>query len=271
MARGASVSVVEASGLRIAYREAGSGLCSVFIHGALGSSLSWIYQLREAERMGVRALALDLPGHGGSEDLGLEQVRIEDYASVVADFIQALGLERPLVVGHSMGGAIALSLAVDRPGLVGALVLANTGARLKVAREIIEGIERDYEGAVVRVIAPLAFSPSAPRGLVEESIREMLRVPRHVALRNFKACSIFDARGRLGEVRAPTLIVAGSEDRLTPVKWAARLHEGIAGSELRVIAGAGHATMLERHREFNEALLSLINKCAGPAGPSPLP
>lgn len=261
MARGPASGVVEASGLRIAYREAGSGPCSVFIHGALGSSLSWIYQLREAERIGVRALALDLPGHGGSEDLGLEQVRIEDYASVVRGFIQALGLERPLVVGHSMGGAVALSLAIDHPDLVGALVLANTGARLRVAREIIEGLERDYEGAVVGTIAPLAFAPGAPRQLVEESIKEMLRVPKRVALRNFKACSLFDVRGRLSEVRAPALIVAGSEDRLTPVKWAAYLHEGIAGSELRVIEGAGHAAMLERHREFNEALLSFVSRC----------
>lgn len=255
-------STVEASGLRLAYRAAGSGPCCVLVHGALGSSLSWIYQLREAGRLGLRALALDLPGHGDSQDVPSGEVRIEDYATIVGDFIRSLGLERPVVVGHSMGGAIALHLALAEPALVGGLVLAHTGARLRVAREIMEGLERDYEEAVSKVIAPLAFSPSTPKWLVEASIREMLKVPQRVALRNFRACDQFDLRGRLGEIAAPTLIVAGGDDRLTPVKWAAYLHENIRGSELRVIEGAGHASMLERPREFNEALQGFINRWA---------
>ncbi|MCX8204616.1 MAG: alpha/beta hydrolase [Candidatus Nezhaarchaeota archaeon] len=250
---------VEVSGLRLTYREAGVGPCSVLVHGALGSSFSWIYQLREAGRLGVRAVALDLPGHGGSQDLH-GQACIEDYAAVVKGFIRALGLERPLVIGHSMGGAVALSLAISDPDLVGGLVLVNTGARLRVMREILEGLERSYEETVVKLIAPLAFAPSAPKWLVEASIKEMLKVPQRVAIRNFKACSLFDMRSRLSEVNAPTLIVAGSEDRLTPIKWAAYLHEGIKGSELRVVEGAGHVTMLEKHEVFNQILLSFTSR-----------
>jgi len=86
----------------------------------------------------------------------------------------------------------------------------------------------------------------------------MLRVPRRVALRNFKACDGFDLRGRLGDVEAPTLIIAVSDDKLTPVKWAEYLRDNIKGSRLVVIEGAGHASMLEKPKEFNEALINFI-------------
>ncbi|PCN49941.1 hypothetical protein B6U99_07115 [Candidatus Geothermarchaeota archaeon ex4572_27] len=126
--------------------------------------------------------------------------------------------------------------------------------------EILKRLDEDYEGAIRGLIAPLAFSSRADPRLVEASIAEMLRVPRHVAIRNFRACDGFDVRHRLGEVRAPTLIIAGSEDRLTPIKWAEELHRGVAGSTLRVIDGCGHVSMLERPREFNEALVEFTSR-----------
>jgi len=258
---------VEVEGVKLAYREAGYGCpCMVLIHGALGSSLSWIHQLKMAECGGLRALALDLPGHGGSWDVEDGCETIADLAKLVEGFIEALGLEPAVLVGHSMGGAVALTIAVQSPRLVEALVLANTGAKLGVLKEILEGLEHDYERAVVELIAPMAFSPSASKELVEASIKEMLMVPQRVALRNFKACDSFDLRGRLGNVEAPTLIIASSDDKLTPVKWAEYLRDNIKGSRLVVIEGAGHASMLERPREFNEALANFLRGLSRPPG-----
>ncbi|RLF16554.1 MAG: alpha/beta hydrolase [Thermoprotei archaeon] len=249
---------VDADGVKVSYRESGGGEpVVVFVHGALGSSLTWVYQLKAAKEGGFKALALDLPGHGESEDL-VGEVDIARLAEIVEKFMDALGVERAVLVGHSMGGAIAMTMAVDHPQRLSGLVLANTGAKLGVLPEILEGLEKDYQRTVAEVIAPLAFSRRTDPKLVEASIAEMLKVPLHVALRNFKACNSFDLRSKLGEVRAPTLIIAGDEDRLTPLKWAEYLRNNIEGARLKVIEGCGHIAMLEKPLEFNRALMDFL-------------
>jgi len=123
-------------GVGIHYLETGGGaptLC--LIHGAGGNTLSWIRQL-EGLADAARVVALDLPGHGESEGGGCR--RIEDYARVVGGFISAAGLGRVVLGGHSMGGGIAQTVALEHPELLAGLVLVGTGARLRVLRRIFE-------------------------------------------------------------------------------------------------------------------------------------
>ncbi|RLF09970.1 MAG: alpha/beta hydrolase [Thermoprotei archaeon] len=254
---------VTVQGVKLSYRVAGQGSMKVlFIHGALGSSMAWVFQLRMAEEEGFEALAPDLPGHGGSSDLQGE-VDIAYLAGLMKSFLEVLGVEEAVVVGHSMGGAIAMTLAAEAPRRVKGLALANTGAKLGVLPEILEGLSRDYRRTVEEVIAPMSFAYTVDKALLEASIAEMMKVPPHVAYRNFKACNAFDFRDRLSEVKVPTLILVGSEDKLTPVKWAEYLHKHIAGSRLVVVEGAGHASMLEKPKEFNEALRSFLRSLEG--------
>jgi len=225
----------------------------VLIHGAGGSHLHWPAELRRLPEATV--YTLDLPGHGRSEGRGCDTV--SGYAEIVAAFLDVVGVERAVVVGHSMGGAIAQALALDFANRVSGLVLVATGARLRVAPAILEGIQTNFEGAV-DLITRFAWSPEAPLALLEPGRQALLETGPDVLLGDFIACDRFDVMERLREIEAPTLVIAGSADALTPVKYAHFLARSIIGACLVVIEGAGHMVMLEQAAEVGKAVQKFL-------------
>ena len=221
----------------------------VLVHGAGGTRLHWPGELRRLP--GATVYTLDLPGHGRSGGHGCDS--IEGYAEAVIAFLQRLGVERAVIVGHSMGGAIAQTLALDfadpssSSGQVGVagLVLIATGARLRVAPAILEDIRSDFEQAA-QLITRFAWSPEAPSTLVEQGRKALLEADPDIVWGDFAACNRFDVIDRLGEGRSPTLVVAGSADPLTPVKYARFLAERIPQARYVSVEGAGHMVMLEQ-------------------------
>jgi pimeloyl-ACP methyl ester carboxylesterase len=194
---------------------------------------------------------LDLPGHGQSGRGGCKT--IECYADTVVAFLKAVDVDQAVVVGHSMGGAIAQKLALQHPGWVSALGLVGTGARLRVAPAILESIRDDLEHAV-DLITRYAWASDADPSLMELGRDDLRNTGADVLLDDFLACDRFDVMDRLGEIEVPVLVVNGTADRLTPTKYARFLAEHIAGARLVVVEGAGHMVMLERPEEVAEAV-----------------
>jgi len=222
----------------------------VLVHGAGGTRLHWPAELRRLP--GATVYTLDLPGHGRSRGEGRDT--IECYAEAVVAFLHAVGIEQAVAVGHSMGGAIAMTLALDFADCVAGLVLVATGARLRVAPAILEGVRSDFEGAV-ELITRFAWSPEAPPALAELGRQSFLETGPDVLLGDFTACDRFDVVERLREIKTPTLVIAGTADQLTPVKYARFLTEHIPGARCVIIEGAGHMVMLERSAEVAKAVL----------------
>jgi pimeloyl-ACP methyl ester carboxylesterase len=243
----------------------------VLVHGAGGTRLHWPAELRRLP--GATVYTLDLPGHGRSGGQG--QDTIEDYAEAVAAFLPAVGIEQAVVAGHSMGGAIAMTLALncaapspaDVPSASGqaqvaGLVLVATGARLRVAPAILEEIRSDFEGAV-QFITRFAWSAEAAPPLTELGRQALLEAGPDVLWGDFIACDRFDVMECLEKVEPPTLIIAGSADRLTPVKYARFLNEHIPHARMVVIEDAGHMVMLERPTEVAQAVREFLAQVHG--------
>lgn len=225
----------------------------VFVHGAGGSHLNWPPQLRRLAA--ANTYALDLPGHGQSEGRG--RTSISAYADFVAAVLESLGLEKATLVGHSMGGAIALDLALRYPGKLAGLVLVGSGARLRVAPAILDGIRQDFQAAV-RLICDWAFAPEAPEQLKRIGRRQMEQTHPDVLYGDFAACDAFDVMDCLGEIRCPTLAICGTADRLTPPKYSTYLRDHIPAAQLVLIEGAGHMVMLERPTAVAQAIADFI-------------
>ncbi|MBI4610896.1 MAG: alpha/beta hydrolase [Candidatus Rokubacteria bacterium] len=243
------------SGLSIHYLLAGGGptrLC--LVHGAGGAAGLWIRQLEELTDI-AQMVALDLPGHGQSGGPGCD--RIADYVRAVRELLDALGHSKVVLCGHSMGGAVAQAFALAHPNYLAGLVLVGTGARLRVLPKIFELLARDYpEG--VRFVSRLAVSLGAPGHLLESLIRQTLSTSQAVVIGDFRACDAFDVMARLGEIRTPTLVICGTDDQLTPPKYAQFLRDHIAGARLVLISGAGHYVQLERPDETTAALREFL-------------
>jgi pimeloyl-ACP methyl ester carboxylesterase len=146
---------VEVAGNRIHYVEKGEGRPILFIHG-LGAQLHQFRSPLFGRLDGFRLIAIDRPGSGYSVRAGGASGRLSEQASVVRGFIEALGLERPLVVGHSLGGAVALTLAIEHPEVVSGLALLSPHTR--------------HSGKVAPEFAPLYIRSPLKRWLVSHTV-----------------------------------------------------------------------------------------------------
>ncbi|MFZ5917186.1 MAG: alpha/beta fold hydrolase [Chloroflexota bacterium] len=230
----------------------------VCVHGAGGSHLNWPVEIRQLP--GASVYVLDLPGHGRSAGEGCRS--IEGYAAVLSDFLDALQLEQAVMVGHSMGGAIAQQMALSYPDRVQALVLIGTGARLRVAPAILQAILEDFETAVSSMV-DWVYSPDASPLLRQQGQQVLAQTPQQVMHGDFVACDTFDVMDRLGEVRAPALVITGTADRLTPVKYARLLAQQIPTAHIELLENAGHMVMLERPRQVADAVSRFLSALPG--------
>ncbi len=235
----------------------------VFIHGAGGTHLHWPPQVRRM--IGQRVFALDLPGHGKSGGVGSQS--IAEYAGAVVDFLDAARLNAAVFIGHSMGGAIALTLALDFPQRVLGLGLVGTGARLRVHPQILEttASEASFPEAI-QIINDAEFGPAASPRLKELAARQMALIRPPVIHGDFLACNEFDVMQRLGEISVPALILCGTEDILTPMKYSEYLRDHIRNARLIVVPNAGHMAMLEQPEAVADeigAFADLISYRAG--------
>ncbi len=219
------------------------GRALALVHGAGGDHKLWgavHARLREA---GVPALALDLPGHGRSPGPG--RVTIGAYADAVEEALAAAGAREYAVAGHSLGGAVALTLAVRAPAALRGVGAVSTGARLPVDPMILKGTLQAFV-CTVENLARFCF----PRGTPEEVWRraaEALAAPGPEVLHgDFAACAAYGlSDADLGGIRVPAEVVCGELDVLTPLPLSQELAAKIPGARLTRLPGVGHLPLVE--------------------------
>ncbi len=227
----------------------------VLIHGAAGSHLDWPKEVRQLPHTAV--VALDLPGHGRSVGPGRDS--IEGYTAVVNAFITQLGLEKVVLLGHSMGGAIAQKLGRDQPDWLAGLILLGTAATMPVSPAILTQIETDYP-AVIEFLVKYQWARDVPDALRELSRQRLAQNDTAVVYADFAACNQFDARPYLAEIKVPTLIIGGTKDKMTPFPESEYLAATIPHAELVAIPDAGHFLALEQPEAVATAVGGFISR-----------
>lgn len=212
----------------------------ILLHGAGGTYLHWPPHLRRLPATLV--YALDLPGHGRSRGAAL--ATITAYQQLVEAFMAALAIEQAIIAGHSMGGAIALDLALATPHRVAGLVLVSTGARLRVHPTILQGLESDFAATTAQLVEWM-YTPAFPSEQRERALAQLRTNAPQQLLTDFHACNQFDQRAAMSAVQQPTLILCGALDQMTPVSYSTFLQQTITGSELHLIDGVGHMPLVE--------------------------
>lgn len=242
-----------ADGLYYARFEGGDGATKpvVLIHGAGANHQIWPADLRRLP--GRTVLALDLPGHGRSAGIGLQSV--EAYSAAVVSFLAELGLYQAVFVGHALGGAIALQLAVDFPQHVAALGLISSAAYFNVPGELLDHLSSAYTyPSGLQILRKLSFSAAAGAELVERSAAALNAARASVVCGDWKACAQFDLRERIGQIRAPAYIACGEEDRLTLSAYSRFLAGQIPSAALEIIPETGHMLILEQPKRLASGL-----------------
>ena len=247
---------VKINGIRIAYDEVGNGQNLILIHGLGESRRLWSLQVPAFSRY-YRIITIDCRGHGES-DKPEKQHKIQDLSDDLYRFMVVKGLKKAHVLGFSMGGMTAQLFALDHPEMVDKLILADAPTRSHPGFAdrfvaLIEELGPKKLGARLARDNIEAKVPEAVRRIVEE---DFARNPKEAFIRNVRAEVGFDTEARLQEIKLPTLIVVGENDRL--VGDAQLMSRLIAGSKLAVIKGSGHSTCIENAEDFNKAVLEFL-------------
>jgi pimeloyl-ACP methyl ester carboxylesterase len=241
-------------GIEIAYEDVGSGPSVVLLHGYPFNRSMWREQVEEL-RQNHRVIVPDLRGHGESA-VTPGPATMESMALDVASLLETLNISRATIGGLSMGGYVALAFYRLFPLRVRSLVLADTRPQ-EDNEEGKENREKQAEKALNEGMEGIA---DALLPDIVRRVREMIvgtepegaaSVLRGMAVRK-------DHTSFLSRIIAPTLIVVGSKDVLTPVADSELMHREIGGSRLQIMEGAGHVSNLERSEEFNRALVKFV-------------
>lgn len=234
------------------------GALFVLVHAAGGNAGMWRRQLDD---LGTAhsVVALDLPGHGRSSGVD-GPASVEESAAIVERFLDAV-VRRPCVlVGRSMGGAIAQVIATRRQ--LQGLVLVCSSARFTLSEEMMATTRDVVRGRLPQQFTTDTFSPDTGMDLMREAWMEQVKTDPRVRLTDLLACQAFDGRAALSAIRVPTLVVAGADDKITPVEQSEELAKGIAGARLEVVAKAGHQVPLEQTATFDALVTAFADGLA---------
>lgn len=243
------------------YRESGSGPVIVLLHGISSGAASWAPL---AENLpGYRLLAWDAPGYGDSQPLALEQPTAADYARRLAEWLEALGIERCVLVGHSLGAMMASAFAAQFPERLAGVILADPAQGYRDA----DAAKREavYRGRWTQLTEQghAAYAANrAPRllrdGAAEADIERVRDGMRRLHIGGFAQASWMLANDALegyviGRVPVPALVLCGDEDRITLPEDARALATRLA-LPYRAIPRAGHASYIDAPQAFAEAI-----------------
>lgn len=228
------------------------GKTLLFLHGWRCDSSIWkgVADLFKDDNFSI--YLLDLPGFGGS-DVPRSAFSLEDYADTVAGFIRKLELKNVTLVGHSVGGRIAIKLVAMKPELIDKLVLVDSAGFIQ---------KRVGHESLAKVVKPF-FKPSfmqGPRKWVYKKIGAEDYMVRPELKETFLNIINEDLSDQLPLIKKPTLIVWGEEDRDTPIEFAKKMNKEIKGSKLVAFPGAGHYSFLDKPSDFCKELLKFINQ-----------
>ena len=253
-------------GIEMTYEDVGSGPSVVLLHGYPFNRSMWADQMAELKKH-HRVIVPDLRGHGGSAVS--QAASMQTMATDVASLLETLNISRATIGGLSMGGYVALAFYRLFPLRVRSLVLADTRAQAdtdegkqnreqQAEKALREGMEGIADGLLPKLLAPETVTKHPEivkrlRGMMAETNPEGAAA----ALRGMAGRQ--DQTSFLSRIIAPTLILVGSEDAITPVADSELMHREIGGSRLKIIEGAGHVSNLERPEEFNAALVKFLN------------
>jgi pimeloyl-ACP methyl ester carboxylesterase len=232
----------------------------VLLHGAGFDHTAWALQSRWFAHHGHGVLAPDLPGHGLSS--GAPLPTIADMADWTAALLDAAGVARARLVGHSMGSLIALETAARHPTRVSALGLIGTAATMTVGPDLLKAAQANDHSAIDMVsIWGLGFQAElggslAPGLWMHTAAQRVLEQCRPGVLFNdLTACNAYqNALAAAAEVTVPTTVIIGERDMMTPAKAGKALAAALPNARIVVLRGAGHMMMAERPDELLAAL-----------------
>jgi pimeloyl-ACP methyl ester carboxylesterase len=226
----------------------------IFIHGSGETSKVWKNQLSDLN-LRIPIIGIDLPSHGNSDYY--PNLSLDLYVNSIKKLQEDLKLNKIILCGHSLGGAVALSFYFNYQRYVSGLILMSTGAKLRVLPVILNNTKNNFE-TFLKNIPVGAFYKKTDQSIQKWYVNEVSKIKPIVVHNDFKICDNFDVMGKIDQIRVPCLILVGKYDKLTPLKYSEYFHKKIPNSMFEIIPNAGHSVMIENPKETNQIIEDFI-------------
>lgn len=272
-----AIEQVTVNGLRLRYTVRGQGRPALFLHGHASASTMWERLVTGWLQNTYRCFMVDLPGHGGSDKPGVEWYSLQNFTETLNHFCLELDLAGLLLVGHSLGGLLSLSLSLEHPHLVDQLILvapAVNGRFLAyldwlipledlTRRPVIERLMRIYQNSRGLAIAGALNTYGHPRMIFSGSFKHareaMARCTVQSLFGSYKTIRRADLSQRLAGLQPPTLVIVGARDRVVPPGQGRLVADRAPRAILAKIPGSGHLPLDEHPDMFDTAVRSFLN------------
>lgn len=250
---------IEINGLKMRYDRSGDGSQAVIVMHGWGCKASTVQLLADAATSaGTTVYNLDLPGFGASQEPPADW-GVYDYAHFIEAFSDALGIERPVLIGHSYGGRIAIVYASERP--VGKLILVDS-AGIKPRRSL-KYYAKVYSFKAAKHLLPLVLGRKKGAEIIERMRGKSGSADYQAAspvMRRIMSTSVNqDLRHLLPDIKAPTLLIWGENDTATPLRDARLMERLVPDAGLVSYPGCGHYSFLERPAQTTAVIRSFLN------------
>lgn len=252
--------MLEVNGQELYYVKEGVGPNILFIHSLGADFTMWRDQFAAFEKK-YCCIAFDCRGHGGSSYTG--SFSVADLAQDLKAGLDKIGIHETHIVGIAMGGPIALSFAAQWPDMARSLVLANSFVDMRdPAKGRIDATKKRLESMSMfefgKEYAATRLMPDTPKDLYTELAEAIAEVEPEAYIDTLRAIFETEFTAELEKVDAPTLVLFGDEDTVTPEHHSVMIRDGIEGAVMQVIAGAGHLSNLDKPDEFNAAIAKFL-------------
>lgn len=255
---------------RIAYREAGAGPALLLLHGVGSGSGSWAAQLSSLATQ-LRVIAWDAPGYGESDLLPSAMPTAADYADAALGLADALGLERFVLLGHSLGCIVAASLCTRHPERVLRLILSAPAAGYGKAPAEERDARIGPRLTEMKLLGPVGLAEKRARNLLAPNATQAAIAHVRAVMAQLRpdgyaqACHLLGHADIFEDARAiavPTLVVCGNADAVTPQDGCRRVAAAIPGAQYQTLRGVGHAAYIEDPPQYDIALLHFLEQAA---------
>lgn len=225
-----------------------------FIHGSGGNHSIWSRQYGRLHKK-YNIIAVNLPGHGHSGGGG--EKSIQKYSEWIKKLLDAINLKKPILVGHSLGSAIALQCAISYSEDIAGIVCIGGGMKMPVNSLFLDFLKTNpsqLPQEITELICKFSLAKEN-RPKYSAPLQKSIALSRvDVLYGDLTACNELDLTQEANKINVPALIVCGSEDKMTPPDLSRQLAASIVHGKLEIIEGAGHMVMLEKPSEFNDHL-----------------
>lgn len=262
------------NGMRMHYHDIGSGVPVLFLQGSGSGASGWSnfqYNVPAFVEAGYRALVIDLPGYGYTSKPTDAIYTLDYFVEYVNEFLEKVGVTKIVPLGNSLGGAIALGFTLKYPQKVSQLILMSPGGiedtpeyfkmpGMAIMKEVFLSAEKTRDTLANFIQKALVHDPASASDELIDQRWEIFQLQNDQVIKTMQVPNMTE---RLGEIKAPTLVLWGINDKLMPDTGVMTLARGLKDFEMSVISNCGHWYMIEHPELFNRTCINFLNDKAG--------